>query len=207
MSTILVSNFAQDKVEVLSLLNSLAKNYRFYLHSQALMESEFTPVGNNDIEKKKSTDKFTKRLRAMSVDMDALHKIRSSIISLKNDFLTAYKLSSNELGYNCLAKLYASLDYHVKEYGKLVKQQQKKNPELWESVEEFSVLNDLNVFDMMKRDFDYLEPIIIERQEHSKKQWPDFVPRKEIKSSPEWEVVKEKYKEQMKKMKEDNAKK
>lgn len=197
----LVADFNEKNVSAIALLDALAKDFRFYLHPQALMESIFVPVGTNDIEKKKSTDKFTKRLRVMSPDMDLLHNARSALMGIKNDFKTTYKLISNEIGFNTLAKQYATLDFYLKDYVKIVKQQ-KKNPELLESLEDFSYLLEINVFEMMKKDFETIQPTLVARQEYSKKTWPDFVPRTENKSEPQWEKVNECYKEQLKKLKE-----
>lgn len=188
-------------VSVLVLADKLVAQERFMLHAQAVFESEFVSSGSNDIEKKKSTQKFTKRLNAMSKDMDDLHKVKSLLLATLRDFKCAYSIVCNEIGYVFLAKQYASLDYSLKEYAKVVKAQ-KNNPEILELLAPFSFVLEANAFDMMQKDFCYIEKVVKERQEKSKEKEPDFKPRSSFTFTPDWDEVKLAYKQQLAKLKE-----
>lgn len=191
----------QSKVAVLVLAGSLVSQERFMLHAQSVFESEFSSVGDNDIEKKKSTQKFTKRLNAMSKDMDDLHKAKSGLIGALKEFNCAYSIVCNDVGYVYLAKLYAGLEFALKNYSKIVKSQ-KNNPELLDLLSPFSFVLEANAFEMMQKDFDYLEGIIKERQIRSKEKEPDFVPRSVVSDKPNWDDVKESYKKRLSELKE-----
>lgn len=186
----------KSMVSVLVLGDKLVSEERFMLHAQSVFESEYVSTGSNDIEKKKATQKFTKRLNAMSKDMDNLHEAKSTLMGVLREFKCAYLIVCNEIGYVYLAKQYASLDYALKEYAKVVKAQ-KNNPELLELIEPFKFVLEASAFDMMQKDFAYLECVVKERQELSKEKEPEFKPRSSFSSSPDWDEVKEAYKQQL----------
>lgn len=188
-------------VSALVLGASLVSQERFMLHAQSVFESEFVSVGENDVEKKKVTQKFTKRLNAMAKDMDDLHKAKSGLVGVLKEFKCAYSIVCNDIGYVYLAKLYAGLDYALKEYSKVVKAQ-KNNPELIELLSNFSFILDANAFEMMQKDFAYLEGIVKARQAESKANEPDFVPRSEVGDTPNWDDVKVAYKKRLTELKE-----
>jgi len=190
-----------SKVAVLSLAAALVGQERFMLHAQAVFESEFVSVGENDIEKKKVTQKFTKRLNAMAKDMDNLHNAKSALMGVLKDFGCAYVIVRNDVGYVYLAKLYAALDYALKEYAKVVKAQ-KNNPELLELLAPYGFVLEANAFEMMQQDFAYLEGVMKERQAESKAAYPDFEPRSVVSNKPDWDEVKAAYKKRLSELKE-----
>lgn len=198
-----MSKVSVDSSKVLALVlgSKLVSQERFMLHAQSVFESEFVSVGENDIEKKKVTQKFTKRLNAMAKDMDDIHKAKSGLLSVLKEFKCAYSIVCNDIGYVYLAKLYAGLDYALKEYSKVIKAQ-KNNPELVELLSPFSFVLEANAFDMMQKDFVYLEEIVKQRQAESKKKEPDFVPRSEVGDAPDWDAVKVAYKKRLTELKE-----
>lgn len=190
-----------SKVLALCLGSNLVSQERFMLHAQAVFESEFVSAGDNDIEKKKVTQKFTKRLNAMAKDMDDIHKVKAGLLAVLKEFKYAYSIVCNDIGYVYLAKIYAGLEYVLKEYSKVVKSQ-KNNPELLDLLAPFGFVLEANAFDMMQKDFVYLEEIVKERQAESKKKEPYFVPRSEVGHAPDWDAVKVAYKKRLTELKE-----
>lgn len=180
------------KIKVVALFYKLKASENFNLHPQAVFESEFVSVGN-DIEKKKQTDKFTKRLRAMSKDMDDVHVSRAKIMSVLRDFPCLFKLVANNHGYGVIAKQYGLLSKALKDYAKVMKAQ-KKNPEIVELQKDYVELETLNVFDLMMEDLKDFVPVVEEKIQASKQKYPDFVPRSEVSSVIDMEVIKVSFK-------------
>lgn len=179
-------------LKVLELHTLLSQSEKFTMYPQVIFEGNFVSVGN-DIEKKKQTQKFTKRLNVIMKDMDQLHSVRHNILNILSGFKCTYLIIRNDLGYSSLAKQYSQLGKALKEYAKVMKAQ-KNNPEMLELSEDFKFLETLNVFDLMREDLTAFQPTIQKRVELSKEQYPDFVPRSGSTSEIDWDQVKEDYK-------------
>lgn len=179
-------------LKVLDLSELMSNSENFRLHPQVIFESEFVSVGN-DIEKKKQTQKFSKRMNVMMKDMDELHTLRSKVVSVLSGFHCLFALVSTDYGYSSIARQYAVLARAVKEYAKFMKSQ-KKNPEIVDLGEEFKFLETLNVFDLMREDITAFRPVVQSRIKEHENKYPDFVPRSVVTSEIDWDVVKEAYK-------------
>lgn len=179
-------------LKVLDLFEVVSSAENFKLHPQVIFESAFVSVGN-DIEKKKQTQKFSKRMNVMMKDMDDLHALRSKVVSVLRDFYCHFVIVSSDYGYSSIAKHYATLARAVKDYTKFMKSQ-KKNPEIIELGEEFKFLEELNVFDLMREDLMSFQPVVQGRIDAHKEKYPDFVPRSEVTAEINWDAVKEAYK-------------
>lgn len=180
------------ELKVLGLFEVISSAENFNLHPQVIFESEFVSVGN-DIEKKKQTQKFSKRMNVIMKDMDDLHSLRSKIVSVLRDSYCHFVIVSCDYGYASIAKHYAALGRAVKDYTKFMKSQ-KKNPEIIELGEEFKFIEELNVFDLMREDLMSFQPVVQARIDAHKEKYPDFVPRSEVTAEINWDVVKEAYK-------------
>lgn len=181
-------------LRVIELGLSLKSSEHFRLHPNAVFESEFVAVSTDDIGKKKETDKFTKRLRAMMPDMDKMHELRSQIINCLTGFSVSFKIVNTNFGYSALAKQYSALEKALKAYSKFMKGQ-KKNPELIEFAKDFEYIGEINVFTMMLEDLESFSLTVAERIKKHKKDYPDFVPMSEVSAEIDFEVIKVAYKE------------
>lgn len=182
----------KSELFVLELLSSLSQKENFRLHPVVIFESDFIAVGD-DIEKKKQTAKFTKRLRVMNDAMNTLHELRSNIMNCLRDFAVYYKMVGTNFGYAILAKQYGALEKVLKAYNKFLNSQ-ANNPEIVELCEQFPELNDLNVFDLMLSDLEKFKPEVEDRIAESKKRYPDFVPNSEVSAEINFDVLKKSFK-------------
>lgn len=190
-------------LRVLELCESLKNAERFRLHPNAVFESEFVASSSDDIEKKKETDKFTKRLRVMMPDMDKMHELRSQIVNCLAGFPVLFKIVNTNFGYSALAKQYSALEKSLKAYSKFMKSMKShskvtkspnKNSELIEFAKDFDYICEINVFTMMLEDLEVLSKEVDSRIEEHKKAHPEFVPMSEVSAGIDFEVVKAAYK-------------
>lgn len=186
-----------EKVKVLKLRREMElKNFTF--HPLVFLEESFVPAGETDMEKRKSTLAFTKKLNSLSSDLDTLFEKKFQVYTALTEFKCVYKLMETEEAFNYLAKLYAGLDYSLQELNKFLKSQ-KNAPELLNDVKEFDELLSLNVWETMAEDFKYMEPVCEQRLNVSKERFPKY--EFWSKHSVDWDKVKENYKESLKQKK------
>lgn len=187
-----------NKVTVLR-LSSFMKGNNFTFHPIMALEDNFNPVGDTDMEKRKSTLAFTKKLNSLSKTLDEAFDKKFKVHASFHEFKCVYKLMESETAFNYLAKLYAGLDYSLQELNKFLKSQ-KNSPEVMQDFEKFEELLTLNVWETMNNDFEYFKVITHKRLERSKERFPNHDMWES--SQPDMEKVKELYKETLKKLKE-----
>lgn len=191
-------NVDYDKVAVLK-LSKLMKEKNFTFHPLLALEDNFEPVGKDDMEKRKATIAFTKKLNSLSKALDESFDKKFKVYSSFHEFKCVYKLMESATAFNYLAKLYAALDYSLQELNKFLKSQ-KNVPEVMQDFNGFEELLELNVWDTMNKDFEYFQTVTAKRLARSKERFPKHDMWEQ--SEPNMEKVKELYKETLKKLKE-----
>lgn len=175
--------------KVLEMQKFFNDNYK--LHAVSDLEESFTPVGNTDQEKRKSSLTFVKRMSILQEPLDELFNNQCELISAFSEFRTTYKMGLNENAFYDLASSYAKLEKSLKDFLKNLKKHSNQ-PEIANHFESALPYLSTNVFNMMKEDFEAFEVVTKERMEINKERYPDF--DRWDNHYPNWETIKERYK-------------
>lgn len=175
--------------QVLEMQKFFQDNYK--LHAVSELEDAFSPVGETDQEKRKSSMAFVKRMTVLQTPLEELFQKQCDLMTAFSDFKTTYKMGFNENSFYSLAALYGKLEKCLKEFSKTLKKHSNQ-PEIDKYFKEAEPYLATNVFNMMKEDFESFEVITKARMQKCKETYPNF--NEWDSATPDWEIVKDKYK-------------
>jgi hypothetical protein len=157
--------------QVLEMKKFFLANYK--LHPNAVMEYSFSPEGEDDQSKRKSTLAFVKRMNTLTTPLDDLFEEQHKLLHTLTDFHIVYNIGFSEVAFYSLSAMYAKVDKRLKEFSKTLKKHQSL-PEVAAYFKNVETYLATNVYNMMKEDFLEFEKVTSVRMENDRKRFPDY---------------------------------